>query len=338
MHPDMNRRDVLKAAGFAAAGLALSPFAAAQNAAAERKKVLFFTKSQGFQHSAITRPKKDPQKLAFAEQLLTDLGAKHGFDVTCSKDGTIFSPENIAKFDVFAFYTTMDLTKESNKYDTMKGPDGKNVPDPSKLLHREPAMPPGAKEAFLEAIKNGKGFIGFHSATDTFHTPNAKGNMLRDINEQGQDVFDPYIQMIGGEFIRHGKQQKATLKAIDAKFPGAGAFDNARFVEEWYSLKNFAPDLHVILAEDNTGMEGDMYQRPPFPQTWARMHGKGRVFYTSMGHREDVWEKPEFQALIIGALKWSSRQIDADVTPNISQATPGADVKKEQLPATQAAR
>jgi type 1 glutamine amidotransferase len=339
MHRDMNRRDVLKAAGFAAAGFAFSsPFALAQNAsAAERKKVLFFTKSQGFQYSAITRPKNDPTKLAFAEQLLTDLGAKHGFDVTCSKDGTIFSPENIAKFDVFAFYTTMDLTKDSDKYDTMKGPDGKNVPDPSKRLHREPAMPPGAKEAFLDAIKNGKGFIGFHSATDTFHTPNAKGNMLRDVNEQGLDVFDPYIQMIGGEFIRHGKQQKATLKAIDPNFPGAAAFDNASFVEEWYSLKNFAPDLHVILAEDNTGMVGDMYQRPPFPQTWARMHGKGRVFYTSMGHREDVWEKPEFQALVVGALKWSSRQIEADVTPNIKQATPGADVKKDQVPATQVA-
>ena len=131
--------------------------------------------------------------------------------------------------------------------------------------------------------------------------------------------------------------ERVTFPAIDPKFPGAAAFDNASFVEEWYSLKNFAPDLRVILAEDNTGMEGDMYQRPPFPQTWARMHGKGRVFYTSMGHREDVWEKPEFQALVVGAMKWSSRQIDADVTPNISHATPGADVKKEQLPATQAA-
>ena len=340
MHRDMNRRDVLKAAGFAAAGLAFSPLGFAQDPpAGERKKVLFFTKSQGFQHSAITRPKNDPTKLAFAEQLLTDLGAKHGFEVTCSKDGTIFSPENIAKFDVFAFYTTMDLTKDSDKYDTMKGPDGKNVPDPSKLLHKEPGMPPGAKEAFLDAIKGGKGFIGFHSATDTFHSGvKDKTNMLRNVDEQGRDAFDPYIQMIGGEFIVHGKQQKATLKAIDKKFPGAAALDNQSFVEEWYSLKNFAPDLHVILAEDNTGMEGDMYQRPPFPQTWARMHGKGRVFYTSMGHREDVWEKPEFQALVVGALKWSSRQIDADVTPNISQATPGADVKKDQLPATQAAR
>jgi type 1 glutamine amidotransferase len=68
------------------------------------------------------------------------------------------------------------------------------------------------------------------------------------------------------------------------------------------------------------------------------MHGKGRVFYTSMGHREDVWEKPEFQALVVGALQWSSRLIDADVTPNISQATPKADVTAKDVAATQASR
>ena len=48
-------------------------------------------------------------------------------------------------------------------------------------------------------------------------------------------------------------------------------------------------------------MEGPSYKRPPYPSTWARMHGKGRVFYTSMGHREDVWTSPEFQAVLIGA-------------------------------------
>jgi type 1 glutamine amidotransferase len=347
MHVSPNRRDLLKSTAFIAAGLALSPLVARgqEPGSSARKKVLFFTKSSGYQHSVITRPKDDPTKLAYAEQILTDLGAKHGFDVTCSKDGTIFTPENIAKFDVFAFYTTMDLTQDSDKYDTKKGPDGKNVPDPTKLLHKEPAMPPGAKEAFLEAIKNGKGFVGFHSATDTFHSgAKAKGNMLRDLDDKGQDAFDPYIQMIGGEFIRHGKQQQATLKAVDTKFPGAAAFDNATIHEEWYSLKNFAPDLHVILVQETAGMIGAEYQRAPYPQTWSRMHGKGRVFYTSMGHREDVWQKPEFIDLVVGALKWTARLIEADVAPNIRQVTPQADVAKNLLsaragtPTTQRAR
>ncbi|HYO10895.1 MAG TPA: ThuA domain-containing protein [Tepidisphaeraceae bacterium] len=341
-----NRRRALKLTGLAVALLAFAPlFARAADApataeaAGPRKKVLFFTKSSGFQHSVITRSQEDPQKLAYAEQILTDLGAKHGFDVTCSKDGTIFSAENLQKFDVFAFYTTGDLTKDSDKHGTRKDENGRNVRDPDKLLHKEPAMPPGAKEAFLEAIRNGKGFIGFHSASDTFHSPaHSRGpELLRNVDEKGQDAFDPYIAMLGGEFIVHGRQQPAAHKVIDGQFPGAAAFEGARFTEEWYALKNFAPDLHVILAQDTTGMTGGMYERPFYPATWARMHGKGRVFYTSLGHREDVWQKPEFIGLVTGALNWTSGRIEADVTPNLKQATPDAD-RKTAGATTQAAK
>ncbi|MGB7158965.1 MAG: ThuA domain-containing protein [Tepidisphaeraceae bacterium] len=327
---DSNRRDFLKAGGVTAAWMALSPWlgatASAQAPTGPRKKVLFFTKSAGFQHSAITRPKDDPQKLAYAEQILTDLGARNGFDVTCSKDGTVFTPQRIAETDVFVFYTTGDLTKDSDKFDTKKNEAGKNVPDPQRLLHKEPAMPSGAKEAFLEAIKSGKGFIGFHSASDTFHSPKhqkSEHELLRNVDEQGRDAFDPYIAMLGGEFIVHGKQQEATLRAIDPKFPGAGGFKDARFVEEWYALKNFSPDLHVILAQETKGMSGVMYERPIYPQTWARRHGTGRVFFTSMGHREDVWKKREFVAMTLAALNWASGRIEADVTPNIKEAMPG---------------
>src|SRR3954451_21664310 len=137
MQRNVNRRDLLKVSALAAAGVALGPLlnrrvlaeATAGRAGGARKKVLFFTKSAGFQHSVMTRPADAPTKLAYAEQILTDLGAKNGYDVTCSKDGTIFTPENIAKFDVFAFYTTGDLTKDSDKYAMKKGPDGKNVQD-----------------------------------------------------------------------------------------------------------------------------------------------------------------------------------------------------------------
>src|SRR4051794_37218921 len=109
----MNRRDVLKSSALAAAAVALAPWlnlgaSAAEDAAAsgERKKVLFFTKSAGFQHSVITRSADEPDKLAYAEQILTDLGAKNGFDVTCTKDGKVFTPENLKQYAVIAFYTT----------------------------------------------------------------------------------------------------------------------------------------------------------------------------------------------------------------------------------------
>jgi type 1 glutamine amidotransferase len=339
---DLNRRDVLKFGSLFAAGALVSPWAMqlARGADAPKKKILFFTKSAGFQHSAITRPADNPTKLAFAEQYLTDIGAKHGFEVTCSKDGTLFTPENIAKFDAFAFYTTGDLTKDSDKYGSSpkKGPDGKPMKDDKgkvimekgALLWKEPGMGQAGKDAFLEAVKQGKGFMAFHSATDTCHSKGGKkGELIRDINEKGEDAFDPYIQMIGGEFITHGAQQKSTLKCVDPAFPGAKAYDGESIQEEWYSLKNFAPDLHVILVQDAMGMKGPMYeQRKPWPETWARMHGKGRVFYTSMGHREDVWQRPEFEGLVVGAMNWITGLVEADVKPNIKQVTPEADPKQ----------
>src|SRR5690349_11198793 len=134
------RRDVLRYSALAAAGVALSPLGRLLAAEDDqpRKKVLFFTKSSGFQHGPITRSAEDPTKLAYAEQILTDIGASHGFDVTCSKDGTVFaSPDTYKTYDVFAFYTTGDLTTDSDKYAKHKGPDGKEVEDKTKLLWKE---------------------------------------------------------------------------------------------------------------------------------------------------------------------------------------------------------
>ncbi len=71
-------------------------------------------------------------------------------------------------------------------------------------------------------------------------------------------------------------------------------------------------------------MKGVEYQRPAFPATWARRHGKGRVFYTSMGHREDVWTNPIFQDILTGGISWALGDAEADVTPNIDRVTPGA--------------
>ena len=94
---------------------------------------------------------------------------------------------------------------------------------------------------------------------------------------------DPYLQMIGGEFILHGRDPRVQTTDViidDPKFPGLeGVTSPVKFTDEWYSLKDFQPDIHVILTLDTKGMKGEPYQRPPYPMTWARMHGKGRVFY-----------------------------------------------------------
>jgi type 1 glutamine amidotransferase len=71
-------------------------------------------------------------------------------------------------------------------------------------------------------------------------------------------------------------------------------------------------------------MTGIDYQRPPYPLAWARMHGKGRVWFHAHGHREETWTDPKFQGVLIAAINWAGRRIDADVTPNLATAAPEA--------------
>jgi type 1 glutamine amidotransferase len=141
------------------------------------------------------------------------------------------------------------------------------------------------------------------------------------------DKVDPYVAMIGAEFIRHGRQQKARMIVADPKFPGmeAAGSDGFELLEEWYSLKDFAPDLHVLLVQDTKGMVGPDYDRPPYPATWARRYGRGRVFYSSMGHREDVWESARFQTILRGGLRFAFGDAprNIDLSPNLVRVAPG---------------
>src|SRR4051812_1428433 len=103
MSPSMNRRDLLSLAALTAAGLALGPIAGRARAAeGDKKKVLFFTKSAGFQHDVV---KRKGDELSFAEKNLQKLGADNGYDVVCSKDGGLLAPDKVAQWDAFAFYT-----------------------------------------------------------------------------------------------------------------------------------------------------------------------------------------------------------------------------------------
>ncbi len=300
----MTRREMILKSGAAVIGLGLAGCASEESCCspAKSKKVLFFSKSSGFEHSVIKRSDGQP---SFVEKQLAKLGPDHDIEFTSSKDGSLFNEEYCEGFDAFFFYTTGDLTEA--------GTD------------KQPAMSPEGKKALLHAVHRGKGFVGCHCATDTFHSRAVPGAPPTDADKFKNfgDKADPYIRMLGGEFLGHGKQQPSNVKIVDAKFPGfGGAGAGFTMTEEWYSLKDFQSDLHVILLNDTAGMEGWQYQRVPYPSTWARMHGRGRVFYTSMGHREDVWENPLFQEMLFGGIHWSARNAGVDVKPNINEVAP----------------
>jgi hypothetical protein len=277
-------------------GLFLSPCAgfAAEAAPAAGKapyRVLFFSRSVLFEHPVIHR---EGGRLSPAERILVDLGKRNGFDVECTKEGSVFDGD-LGKYAAVISYSCgspADLAK----------PGGF---DKSSPLTSE------GRQRLLKAVAAGKGFVAVHPGIW----------MLPEI--------------VGGDCIAHGSQQVATMRVTSPKFPGlSGAGDSFSFLEEWFSLYRFAKDIHVILVQDCRGMKIDSpldkqcYDRPPFPATWCRMHGQGRVFFTSMGHREDVWTRPVFQQILLGGMRWAVRDVDAAIPPNLDQAAPEAEKTK----------
>jgi uncharacterized protein len=175
-------------------------------------------------------------------------------------------------------------------------------------------LPLPDKQAFLNWIKSGKAFIGMHSATDTF---------------RGHNPLDPYVEMIGGEFKHHGAQAEVECINQDPRHPACAALGpNFKLKDEIYLLNGFERGrVHGLLTLDkhpNEKTPGD------YPIAWCKMYGQGRVFYTSLGHREDVWDSdtPEnfkrenprevsdaYQKHILGGIKWALGLEKGDAQP-----------------------
>jgi len=235
--------------------------------AAEPKNILVVTVTKGFRHSSIPT----------AMQVIADLGEKSkaykvDFAFNDADLAEKMTPEKLKTYDAFIFANTTGVLP---------------LPD---------------KQAFLNAIKGGKGFIGMHSASDTFH------------GEPG--TVDPYIEMLGGEFLTHGAQAGVECLIQDRQHPATKHFGEAYCIqqEEIYLIKNFnQAQVHNLLALDkhpNKKKEAGF-----FPISWCKDYGQGKVFYTSLGHREDVWSNKAYQDHILGGIKWALGLELGDATP-----------------------
>ena len=257
-----------KALGIIALAAVTTVGAAAQTP----KRVLVVTATQGFRHSSIPLAEKVLGELAEKSRAFTVdyvRGGKDGKDDADVREK--MTPEALKKYDAVVFAnTTGDLP----------------IPD---------------KDAFIDWIKSGKGFVGMHSATDTFHG------------------YRPYIEMIGGEFRTHGAQVCVDCINEDRSNPATQHLGPVWTIfDEIYIHKNIdRGNMHGLLAlnkHPNTGVPGD------YPIAWTKTVGQGKVFYTALGHREDVWENPVYQKHILEGVRWALGLVEADAVPQNTEA------------------
>ncbi len=265
---------------FALAALLCATFPAA----AQQGKALLLTKSGGFQHGPVTE--KDGQP-SLAETVLREQLAKHNLTLDATKDASKINAANLANYKLVLFYTQGDLDKEG--------------------IDKTPMGPDGMKD-LATFISNGGGFIGFHSAADTSRPVKA------------EDPATPYTQIVGGAFKSHGKQFSGTVRVVDPKHPAIKAVpDGFKIADEWYVFTHLdTANMHVLAMLDpgDERAQQEQYNIPTYPITWCKEQGTGRIFYTAMGHREDVWSNETFLAMLNDAVDWATGKGKADAKPN----------------------
>ena len=273
-------------------------------AAAENKKLLLVTDSGGFIHDSV----------GVAEQVLKDVGPKHGFDVTCyrytrdpkapafakyaedfrKRTGLPVEPEHcgrvnaetLRKFDCVLFFTTGNPLADDEVKD------------------------------LVDWVKAGGAVAGTHCGSDTLYpAKDRKWNQA-------------YGELIGAYFKTHPPGfQKIRVRVEDPEHPAAKAFqDRQPYEDEMYIFRDepYSRDrLHIILSVTADSVDSLLARAPKAARSdsdyaiaWCQEIDKGRSFYTSLGHRKEVWKDPTFQEHLCAGLRWAMRLEKGDATPS----------------------
>jgi type 1 glutamine amidotransferase len=229
-------------------------------ARAERlpERILYFTHSAGYRHDVIP----------LSRSVLTELGRRSGvFEVTATEDVSELSTGNLERYAAVMFFTTGELP-----------------------------MSGAQKTALLDFVRSGRGFLGVHSATDTFYT------------------WPDYRELVGGYFDGHPWHQPVTIEVVEPGDPLVAFLGKSFQIEdEIYQIRDFDDrGSRVLLRLDprSVDLSKDGVHRRPYgwPLAWTRSYGEGRVFYTALGHEASVWQDARYQRLLANAILWSTRR------------------------------
>jgi len=232
-------------------------------ALAQPKKVLYITHSAGYRHDS----------LPLSQQVIKKVAARTGkLDVTATDDVSELS--DLSSYSAVVFFTSGELPLTTTQ-----------------------------KDSLLSFVRNGGGFAGFHSATDTFYT------------------WPEYGELIGARFDGHPWVQEVGIDIEDPDHPAMrNLTPSFRIIEEIYQFREFSRDrVRVLMTLDthSADIRAPSVNRTDgdFALAWTREYGRGRVFYNALGHFEDTWRDSRFQQSVEQALLWITGQLEGEAQP-----------------------
>ena len=186
------------------------------------------------------------------------------------------------------------------------GPDLTNVDAIFFLGHRDVPLDARQKVDLLSFVKDdGKGFVAAHTATTAFLD------------------WPEFGEMIGARYDGH--PWNTAYGSVINEDPGFPATKHLAPVfsvtDEFYQAQQYSRDkIRVLLRLDVSKMppNSEVHRTDgDFPLAWAKTYGKGRVFYSALGHAAATWDNPDVYRMYFEALKWSLGMSEADVTPRL---------------------
>ncbi len=237
--------------------------------------------------------------IPFGNYAIEQMGKRTGaFEVEFSDDVEMFRPEKLKRFDAICFLNTVGVLTED----------------------------PELRKSLLSFIESGKGFIGFHSAAATF------------VQWPKYDQWPEFGRMLGAtENGGHPWRPNETIRIkvddprhpLNANFPKDG-FDMADEVFQ-FQEPNLRQRFRVLISIDaaKTGMDPKRKILPirredmDFPMTWIRAQGKGRVFYSSLGHNPGIFYNADLLPHFLAGIQYALGDLKADDRPSALVAKAG---------------
>jgi uncharacterized protein len=209
-----------------------------------------------------------------ANALFTRLAADNGWGIYTTENGAAFSPEILSRFDAVVF---------------------NNVSGD--------VFTPDQRQALKDFIENGGGFVGFHGS-----------------GGDNEYAWTWYVdELIGAQFIGHPMDpqfQQATLRVEDKNHPATATLPDEWVREdEWYSFAASPrrDGYHVLMTIDEgtyrqVGLLGaDVAMNGDHPMAWWHCQGRGRAFFSALGHKAEYYAEPQHVAMLLGATRWALR-------------------------------